>query len=266
MFRLGPLLLLLLAAIPAYADQAPFLGADPTVVSGQGVMTVQQWFSWAHGNNNQSFNAFESQTEFDLGLTDRLDLALTLVYDWSRERASGGPAVTDSEPGFAAELLYLAMPVETSPFGLAFAIDPTIDGSSRAFAFRVLLEKRASGLQHVLNINFDNEWQKDGLGHWQGTSGIAFNYGLAYAVDEHWTVALEFGNELAFDDLLIGGRLTAHTNTIYIGPTVQYDCALAAISFGVQTQLPIASGSGVAHSYTDDAERLRLSLRLARTI
>lgn len=252
--------------LPAAADDAPFLNTDPTAVAAKGEFDIQQWFNAGYGSTAQSFGSFEAQTEFDYGVTDRLQLALSLLYDWSRTRPQGGPADTDSLPGIAAEAIYVAMPAETSPIGLAFAFDPAVNANSRGFALRVLLEKHFGGWQHVLNVNFDNDWEKDDLGHWQGSSGIVFNYGLAYALDTHWTLAMEVGNELSFEHLLTDGHLGGHTDAIFIGPTIQYDCSLAAISLGVETQLPVASGSGVTDGYSADGERWRFALRFARAV
>lgn len=260
------LLALFLWSQPASADKAPFLGTDPTGVSAAGEMTLQQWFSWANGSTGASFNNFESQSEFDYGLSDRLQLGLSVLYDWERTRPPGDPAEIESRPGFAGEIIYVVIPIDNEPFGLSLAFDPAIDAHSKALAFRLLLEKRIGRFQHVLNINFDNEWEKDAGSAWHGTSGIAMNYGLGYALDRNWTVALEIGNELDFDELLIGGRLKAATNTVFAGPTLQYDCELAVITFGLQAQLPLSMGNHTRAGFTDDAERWRAGVRLTRGI
>lgn len=251
---------------PAVADDAPFLGTDPASVVAPGDLLVQQWFNWSTGQTRASFNAFESQTEFDYGVTDRLQLALTLVYDWSRTRPAGKPADTDSLPGLAAEAVYIVAPADASPVGLALAVDPAFNAQSRGIAVRVLLQKYLWGLEHVLNINFEDDWDKDESGNWMGSSGITFNYGLAYPIDRNWTLAIELGNEFANDALLSDGRLSGLTNTFFLGPTIQYDCDLATITLGIQAQMPWSSGSGAEDGFKIDAERFRFGLRLTRTI
>lgn len=264
-FAIGTMALAL-SASAAMADNAPFLGSDPAAVTAKDEVDVQQWFSWAAGHSGESYNGFQSQTEFDYGLTDRLQLALTLVYDWSRTRPPSGPADTDSLPGLAAEAIYVELPIDTSPIGLAFAVDPAFNARSRGIAFRVLLTKYLAGFENVLNINFENDWEKDGTDTWTACSGITFNYGIARPLDENWSIALELGNEFAFDELLTEGHLRTEANTFFFGPTLQYESELITVTMGVQAQLPWSNGSSAAHGYTADVERFRVGVRLNRAV
>ncbi len=254
------------AMVSATADDAPFLGTDPVSVLGTKEALLQQWLDWNSGQTGASFNAFESQTEFDYGLTDRLQLALTMVYNWSRTHPPGQPAIVESLPGLAAEAIYILAPTHQSPIGIALAVDPAFNARSRGVAVRLLLEKYLWGFENVLNIAFEDDWDKDDTGHWTGSSGIAFNYGLAHAIGHNWTVALELGNTFAFDNLLSDGHFRALTNTFFLGPTIEYECAAGVLTFGVQAQMPWSSGNNTAGGYTTDAERWRIGLRLTRAI
>ena len=251
---------------PALADDAPFLGTDPASVMGQGEMAVQQWLSLAHGHCRESFNAVETQTEFDYGVSDHLQMAVSLLYDWGRDKPAGGPATTRGLVGLRGEAIWQVTSADKAPLGLAIAVDPAFDPSSRGFAMRLLFTTYIAHFENVLNINFENEWEKDGAGHWQPSSTIAFNYGIAHALDQHWTIGAEFGNEFAFDSLLTNGNLGTIDSTFYAGPTLQYACAFATISFGVEMQLPISSGANTVNGYTADAERWRMGLRFSRSI
>lgn len=251
---------------PALADDAPFLGTDPASVMGQGEKTVQQWFSFGHGHVGESYTFAESQTEFDYGVSDRLQLGISLLYDWSRTKPSGGPAVSTGLVGLQGEAIWQVMSADKSPLGLAIAVDPAFDPSSRGLAMRLLLTTYLAHFENVLDINFENNWDKDGAGHWQSSSAIVFNYGLAHALDKHWTIGVEFGNEFALHSLLTSADLGSIASTFYAGPTVQYACAFATISLGIETQLPISSGENAINGYTADAERWRVALRLARSI
>ncbi len=254
------------AITPAAADDDPFLGTDPASVLAAGDALAQQWLDWNTGQTGASFNAFESQAEFDYGVTDRLQLALTLVYDWRRAHPNGQPADTDSLPGLAAEAIYIVTPTDASPVGIALALDPAFNGRSRGVAFRLLLQKYLWGFENVLNINFEDDWDKDETSNWTASSGITFNYGLAYALDRNWTAALELGNEFAFDALLSDGRFHDLTSTFFLGPTIQYDCDAGVVTLGMQAQLPWSSGANAVGGYKADAERFRIGLRLTRAI
>jgi len=264
--RFAAVVAMCLTALPAFADDAPFLGTDPASVMTKGDSSVQQWLSWGQGQAGQSYNAFESLTEFDYGLTDRVQLALTVAYDWDRTRPPGGPAETSSLVGLQGELIYIVAPTDQSPVGIALAVDPAFNSSSHGIAFRVLLTKYVWGLEHVLNVNFENAWEKNGVGGWQESGAVVFNYGVATALDKHWTVGLELGNQFTFDRVVTSMNFKDSGITLYLGPTVQYDCSFAVITFGVQAQLPVASGSNAVHGYTADAERWRAGLRLSRAI
>lgn len=252
--------------LPAFADDAPFLGTDPASVPEKGEIDVQQWLSWGYGGTGQSYNGIQSLTEIDYALTDRIQVALTLSYDWSRARPPGGPTETSSLMGVQGELIYVVAPIDTSLVGIALALDPAFAPNSRAFAVRLLLTKYFARFENVLNINFENAWDKDAFGHWQESGAIGFTYGLAHALDKHWTLAIEFGNQLSFSQLVTSGSFRDSANTMYLGPTVEYDCDLAVFTFGIQTQLPLASGNNTVNGYTTDAERWRAGFRVARAI
>ena len=264
--RFAAAVALCLAVLPATADDAPFLGTDPASVLPKGDVLVQQWLSWANGQSGQSYNAFESLSEFDYGLTDRVQLALTLAYDWERTRPPGGPAETSSLVGLQGELIYIVAPTDQSPVGIAVAIDPAFNPATRGVAFRILLTKYLWGFEHVLNVNFENAWEKDGVGGWQQSGAVVFNYGLAAALDKHWTVGLEFGNQFTFNRLVTAVNFKDAGTTLYLGPTLEYDGSFAVVTFGVQAQLPVANGKNAVNGYTADAERWRAGLRISRAI
>jgi hypothetical protein len=251
---------------PALADGDPFLATDPSTVAAAGETDLQQWFSWHSGHTGEGFQEFESLSEVDYGLTDRLQLALTLAYDWSRVRPPGSPALAQDFAGLQGEVIYVLLPVEQSPLGLSLAVDPYVNAAERGIAFRLLLEKDLFGLQNVLDVNFENSWERQGPGDWRGSSGLAINYGIAYPLTPRWTVALEFGNERGFDTVFTDFGLRQESSSFFLGPTLQYDCALAVVTLGLQAQLPWATGQDAVHGFTPAAERLRLGLRLARAI
>lgn len=247
------------ASVPALADDAPFLNTDPASVVAKGDTAVQQWLSWAHGQSGTSFNAFESLTEFDYGLTDRIQLALTVSNVWTRVKAPGSPAEVSDFPGLAAEVIIVALPTDTSPIGVAFAVDPAIDSTSHGIAGRVLLTKYILGFENVLNINFEDNWSKDDNGHWQGQGAVSFNYGIARALDKHWTLGLEFGNQFTFSRLVTDVAFANFGTTLFLGPSLQYDSGSWVVTAGLQLQLP-------RKGYDPEAERMRAGLRFSTAI
>ena len=253
-------------ALPAIADDAPFLNTDPASVMGQGEHAVQQWLNWAGGHSGERFDGFESLTEFDYGLSDRIQLAATLTYDWDRTRPLGGPPAYTSLIGFQGEAIFLLAPTDKSPVGIAIAVDPAFNPDSRGLAVRLLLTKYVWGLENVLDVNFENGWDKDAAGLWQESGTVELNYGLGYALDRHWTLALEVGNQFRFSRLVTAVQFADAGTTVFLGPTLEYDGGIGTVTAGWQAQLPLASGGDVAHGYRSDAERWRFGLRYARPI
>jgi len=253
-------------AAPALSDDAPFLTTDPACVLGRGEKTIQQWIVIGHGHSDESYNSLSSQTEFDYGVTDRLQASLILLYDWSRSHVPGSSTTTSSLVGLHGEAVWSIAKTDEAPLGIALAVDPAFNPSSRAIAIRLLFTKYMARFENVLDINFENNWDKDEFGHWQPSSAITFNYGLAHALDHGWTIGIELGNEVAFSSLLTQAELNSLASSIYAGPTVQYEGSIATISVGLQAQLPFSSGSNTKNGYQTDAERLRLALRVTRAI
>jgi len=253
-------------AVPACADDAPFLNTDPASVIGKGEHAIQQWLSWAQGHTGESYNAFESLTEFDYGLSKRVQLSLTLAYDWDRTRSPGDAAATSSVVGVQGEAIFIVAATDKSPVGIAVAVDPAWNSSSRGIALRLLLTKYLGGFENVLNINFENAWDKNGVDGWTESGAVTVNYGLGYALDKHWTIALEAGNQFAFSRLVSDVDFDHAGHTVFLGPTVEYDCSLAVFTVGLQAQLPVASGGEVTRGYRDDAERWRAGFRITRAL
>ncbi|GAA0538738.1 hypothetical protein FHS83_003615 [Rhizomicrobium palustre] len=256
----------LLLGAPAVADDAPFLGTDPASVMAKGEKSIQQWLVFGHGHCKESFNSFQSQTEFDYGVTDRLQVAVSLLYDWDRTHPQGEASVQTSLVGLQGEAVWSVIAPDKGPLGVAIAVDPAFNPSSRAIAFRLLFTTYVAHFENVLNINFENSWDKDGFGHWQDSSAIVFNYGLAHALNKNWTLGVEVGNEFAFNAMLGNADLGTLASTFYAGPTVQYAGETATISLGVQTQLPLSTGDHVENGYRVDAERWRVALRVSRSL
>lgn len=260
----------LLAALPrpARADEQPFLTLYTSQTEPQGELDLEQTFGWRAGHPGTSFNEFEARSELEYGLTKRFQLSLYFNYDWTREKPPASPADVESFPGASAEFIYAVSDPRQAPLGLAFYLEPSISAHERGIEFRILLEKDLLGgaLRNVANVNFEDTWEKDPAGHWARTSALEFDLGTAYAVAPHWTLGVEFDNERGFDGLIMGGAAREASSAFFLGPTIQYDCEDIVVTFGAQTQLPVASVGDTVNGYAADAEHFRLALRLTREL
>lgn len=260
-----------LFAPPSRADDQPFVTIYTTDIESQGDRELEHWLSWKSGNANQSFNEVRWQTEAEFGVTDDLQASLYLNYDWSRTRPHvlAGPAEIDNAVGFQAEFIYRVLNVYFDGLGLAFYAEPAINTNLRSVETKVLVQKNFFNdtLRNALNINFENRWEHDPLGQWNRASALEFDFGSSYNITPELSAGLEFDNERGFDGLILGGSPRAVTNSFYLGPTVQYLGRPFRVTFGFQTQLPIASdpshSGNVINGYTAGDEHFRMTLRVA---
>jgi len=144
-------------------------------------------------------------------------------------------------------------------------LDSSISRDQHGLALRLLMQRDLFGLQNVLNIGVDSVWDRSD-DNWNKDSAITLNYGIALPLDPNWTLSFELNNERGFDGLFPSWASKQSSDTYYVGPTIQYDCELVVVTFGVQAQLPWSSGSASDHGYTPDAERFRAVLRAAKSI
>jgi hypothetical protein len=254
----------------ARADDQPFITLYTTDIQTEHGREVEQWLTWKAGHAGVSANEFTSRTEIEYGITDDLQGSLYLNYEWSRERAPGGPAMSADFAGLSGELIWRPLNVYFDPLGLAFYIEPAFNAHERSFETKILLQKNFFNdrLRGAVNINFEDTWEKNGLGGWDKSSALEFNAGLSWNVTPDFSVGAEFDNERAFDGLILGGSASAGPSAYYFGPTVQYIGHPWAVTFGVQTQLPWAGDSShtpgaVVGGYAADAEHFRMTLKLS---
>jgi hypothetical protein len=259
----------------AWADDRPFAFAYSTAGETKGETEIEQEVTWKSGHANAAFQGLQSRTELEYGFSDRFQGSLYLVYDWERERAHpvSGPAETSSVPSLSGEFIYYVLDVYFDPIGLALYAEPSVGNGTREFELKALLQKNFlnDDLRLVLNINFEDSWEKNSLGHYDASSALEFYTGIAYNVTPEWSLAAELDNERGFDGLILGGSSTYTADAWYFGPTVSYAGLPLKVVFGIQTQLPWAHDAthtpgAVSNGYLADAEHFRLRLRLAKAI
>ncbi len=259
----------------ARADDRPFAFAYTTAGETQGETELEQEITWKSGHAREAFQAIESRTELERGFTDNFQASFYLTYDWERLRPHpvSGPAETSSLPGVSSEFIYKISDVYFDPIGFALYAEPSIGNGFRAFEVKALFQKNFlnDDLRLVLNINVEDDWEKNSLGHYDQSSALEFYTGIAYNLTPDWSIAAELDNERGFDGLLLGGSPSYAQNAWYVGPTISYAGLPLKVVFGLQTQLPWASdpthmSGAISNGYLAQAERFRLRLRIAKAI
>ena len=273
--KTGVLLAGLAAALTgsARADDQPFAMAVTTDIEAQDEKEIEQQITWSSGHGREAFQEIESNTEFEYGVRDDFQAALYLNYDWSRTRPHDPwvPAETSSLPGISGEFIYRFLNVYFDPVGLAVYVEPSIGNGTRSFEVKTLLQKNFFNdrLRAVLNINLEDNWDKNSFGHYDQSSALEFFTGLAYNLTPEWSLAAEFDNERGFDGLILGGAPRYAQNAYFAGPTLSYDGEPFHVVLGVQAQLPWASDpthtpDAIDRGYLASAERFRVRLRISK--
>jgi hypothetical protein len=270
--RGAPLALSALALMfgAARADDRPFAFAYTTDIEAQNEKEIEQEITWSSGHAREAFQEIESRSEFEVGVTDDFQASFYLNYDWSRTHAPLGPAETSSLPGVSGEFIYRLMNVYFDPIGLALYVEPSVGNGTRSFEVKALLQKNFLNdrLRFAINLNAEDRWEKNGLGHYDQSSALEFYSGLAYNLTPEWSIAAEFDNERGFDGLVLGGSSRTADNAYFLGPTISYVGHPFRVVLGAQTQLPWASDpthtpGTLDNGYLSGAERFRVRLRIA---
>lgn len=263
----------LLSGAPARADDQPFVTIYSTDIDTAGARELEQHFIWKTDEANTRFNELESRSEFEYGITDDLQGSLYLNYDFVQTRAHDplGSLETENAFGTSGELIWRLLNPYFDPVGLALYFEPSWSAKAHSFETKLLFQKDAFNdtLRNVININFEDVWEKNSLGHYDKTSSLEFDFGSSYNVTPDLSLGVELDNEHGFEGEILGGNPSEATDSFYLGPTVQYVAAPWSVTLGAQTQLPIAINptgmpGTVRGGFTSAAEHVRATFRVTR--
>ena len=251
-------------ALPAAAEDQPFVTLYSTDIHERGEAEFEQWLHWKTGHTGATYDEFLARSEVEYGLLDDLQGSLYLSYDHSRTREPGGPADTDSFVGVQGELIYRLLNVHSDPLGLALYVEPSYSAEEHGIETKILLQKNFlhDALRWVVNVNFEDNWDRD-QGGWNKVSALEFDTGLAYRFTPELSGGVEFDNERAFNGLVLGGTASQQSSAYYLGPTIHYEGEPFDVTLGAQAQLPMSGAGALNDGFVADAERYRIILRIS---
>lgn len=256
----------------ALADDQPFLSLYTTDIDAAQEKEIEQRVIFTAQKPGEAYAGIESNTEFEYGVTDDLQVSLYGNYEWERvhPHAPLAPAETEREFNVSGEAIYRFLNVYFDPVGFAVYLEPSYGANNRELEAKILLQKNFfnDDLRLAFNANFENQWERD-AGSWHRGSAIEMRFGAAYNLTPAWSLCAEFSNENEFDGLVGSGHPVS--NLYYVGPTISYKGLPLTISFGAQAQLPWANDhthtpGAISHGYSVDAERWRVGLMISRDV
>jgi len=293
---LGCLILLVLGCglnATAFAEESQFGYVYTTDLLPKGAKEIEQWLTWRNKKIAGVYDQLEGRTEFEYGVSDRLQVALYANYAWARAYHNGPDGATTPPEQFAdknvnadahwsgkrfvgvsGEAIYRVLSPYTDGVGLAFYVEPTVGPSFRELETKIILQKNFldDRLTTAFNFTYAPEWRyldddsAPSGRSWQHETDINFNAALSYRFAPNWSAGFEFVNEHEYNSYLFKNQ---SNSGYFFGPTIHYGGKNFFITATFLEQLPWAK----AHSDTvegsliggrvfdNDFERYRLRVK-----
>ncbi len=281
----------------ASAEESMFAFVYTTDLLPQGGKEIEQWVTWRHQKIGGYYNQLEGRTEFEYGLSDRLQVALYLNYNWTQAYHNGPfGATTPPEQfsdfavgpddhfnktrfvGVSGEAIYRILSPYTDAFGLALYMEPTIGQNFFELENKIILQKNFFDdlLTLAFNFTYAPEFRNlptdadPTVSAWQEETDINFGFAASYRFIENWSAGFEFVNEREFNSF---GFYHESNSGYYLGPTIHYGGERFFVTATALWQLPWASshtdtvpGSLVKGLVLDnDFERFRFRIKAGYT-
>ena len=291
--------ILSLVSFAASAEESMFAYVYTTDLLPQGAKEVEQWMTWRHQKIAGTYDQIEGRTEFEYGLTDRLQVALYLNYNWTQAYHNGPFGATTPPEQFAdfypgpddhfnkarlvgvsGEAIYRILSPYTDVFGLALYTEPTVGKNFFEVENKIIVQKNFLDDLLTVAFNFTDapEFRNlldpaDPTGtatSWQEETDINYALAVSYRFIENWSAGFEFVNEHEYDGFVFNHE---SNSGYYLGPTLHYGGERFFVTMTALWQMPWAS----AHSDTvpgalvngyildNDFERFRFRLKAGYT-
>lgn len=277
----------------AAAEEAAFAFTYTTDLLPKGAKEIEQWATWRMTKFAGTFDELQGRTEFEYGLSDRMQVSLYLNYDWAHAYHNGPFAQTTPPEQFAhyspdpddhfhktafeavaAEVVYRVLSPYTHPVGLAVYLEPVRGPSFKEIETKIILHKNFIDDRLVMAFNFTYapEWRSvpddDGNFSWQEETDVNYNFGASFRFAPNWSAGIEVLNEHEYNSF----NFTHESNNgWYVGPTFHYGGKQFFVTASLFKQMPWASrgidtvdGALVGGTiYDNDFEKYRFRVKFA---
>jgi hypothetical protein len=256
---------------------------------------LEQTTTWKFTKNGGTFDLFQNITEAEYGVTDALQLAIDVDWEWTHAFHNGPYHQTtppeqfsDNSPdpdahfhsarveAVAIEAEYRILSPYTNPVGLAVLLEPERGELFKEITAKVILQKNFLDDRLVTAFNFtyspEYRWllNDDGVTKsWQEETDVNYYFAASFRFASNWSVGAEFLNEHEYGESY---KFTHEFNSgYYFGPTVHFGGKKFFLTATFARQLPWASnhadtipGAVVNHlDFDNDFEKYRLRLKFA---
>jgi len=174
---------------------------------------LENWVTWKPGDNPSRFDQVDFRHEFEIGITDRLQLSV-YVADWNYLSNAEHSGFGYSDTGI--ELIYnLTNPV-IDPVGLS--VYQEYKAGRRLFEWesKVIAQKNFGRWIFAYNGTLEAVWEGRGLAEREGELSQAL--GASYEISPRLSLGLELLHEFIFPDW----RDNQKIRNVFVGPNVSY--------------------------------------------
>jgi hypothetical protein len=255
--------------------------------------------TWRHQKIAGTYDQLEGRTEFEYGLTDRLQVALYLNYNWTQAYHNGPFGATTPPEQFAdfypgpddhfnmarfvgvsGEAIYRVLSPYTDLFGLALYTEPTFGENFFEVENKIIVQKNFFDdlLTVAFNFTYAPEFRylldpADPTGtasSWQEETDVNYALAVSYRFIENWSAGFEFINEHEYNSFNFRNE---SNSGYYLGPTVHYGGERFFVTATALWQMPWATAhsdtvpGALVNGYTldNDFERFRFRLKAGYT-
>ena len=163
---------------------------------------------------DSKFDRFDFVHEFEVGLTERLDMGV-IVPAW---RYQDGRSVDPDRVEFRAlgvEMIYNLLHPVTDPFGLSVLGEAKVGDQLFELESGVLFQKGWGAWTLVYNIILEAEWE--GSDYEEDHGVLEQSFGVSYQINPSFLVGAEMLHEIEFEDWDDTGDYV-----VYLGPNFSY--------------------------------------------
>jgi hypothetical protein len=279
----------------AFAAEDQFSFTYTTDLLPKHQIELEQTTTWRFTKNGGTFDMLQNVTEFEYGVTDALQMALDVNWDWTHAFHNGPFHQTTPPEQFAdnnpdpdahfqsARLEAISLEAEyrilspyTNPVGLAVLLEPERGELFKEITSKIILQKNFldDRLTVAFNFTFSPEFRfllnADGMTKsWQEETDVNYYVASSYRFAPNWSVGAEFLNEHEYNQSY--HFTNEFNNGYYFGPTVHFGGKKFFLTATFVKQLPwarthVATLPGAlvdGYVFDNDFEKYRLRLKFA---
>jgi hypothetical protein len=224
----------------AIGGESPFGYVYTTDTHPRGTWEVEQWLTNRHRQSQGDYNLWQGRTEFEYGVTDRLQTSLYLNYGsvsalHNRPDGSTGPGAfvpdnVDPDARYSRtflqsvsnEWIYRLLSPYKDPIGLALYIEPSWGPDKKELEGKVIVQKNFLDDRLVWAANFSLAAESERFhGEWEREGELEFTSGLAYQLAPRWHAGAEYRYHRGYDGRGFSASKRAY-GASFFGPSIHY--------------------------------------------